>query len=165
METLIRPYRDSDIPEILAIINHNILHSTSLYDYAPRTLERQSELLADKAAKNFPVFVAEHNGQLAGFGMYGEFRFREAYRFTVEHSVYVAEAFKGKGIGGQILQRLIDEAKNQKLHTMIGVIDAENQESILFHERFGFKIVGIIKESGYKFDRWLDSVLMQLFLD
>ena len=165
MNTLIRPYRDSDIPEILAIINHNILYSTSLYDYTPRTIERQTELLAEKKAKNFPVFVAEQSGKVAGFGMYGEFRFREAYRFTVEHSVYVSEAFKGKGIGGQLLQRLIEEAKSQKLHTMIGVIDAENQESILFHEKFGFKTVGIIKESGYKFDRWLDSVLMQLFLD
>ena len=165
METLIRPYRDSDISEILAIINYNILHSTSLYDYAPRTLERQSELLAEKTAKNFPIFAAEINGQVAGFGMYGEFRFREAYRFTVEHSVYVSEDFKGKGIGGQLMQRLIDEAKSQKLHTMIGVIDAENKESILFHEKFGFKTVGVIKESGYKFDRWLDSVLMQLFLD
>jgi len=165
METLIRPYRDSDIPEILAIINHNILHSTSLYDYTPRTLERQSELLAEKTTKNFPVFVAEINGQVAGFGMYGEFRFREAYRFTVEHSVYVTEAFKGKGIGGKLLRRLIDEAKSQKLHTMIGVIDAENKESILFHEKFGFKTVGVIKESGYKFERWLDSVIMQLFLD
>lgn len=165
MNTLIRPYRDSDIPEILAIINHNILHSTSLYDYSPRTLERQTELLAEKKAKNFPVFVAEQNGQVAGFGMYGEFRFREAYRFTVEHSVYVSESFKGIGIGGQLLQRLIDEAKSQKLHTMIGVIDAENQESILFHEKFGFQTVGVIKESGYKFNRWLDSVIMQLFLD
>ncbi|WP_396172540.1 GNAT family N-acetyltransferase [Flavobacterium sp.] len=165
METLIRPYRDSDIPEILAIINYNILHSTSLYDYTPRTLERQSELLAEKTTKNFPVFVAEINGKVAGFGMYGEFRFREAYRFTVEHSVYVTEAFKGKGIGGKLLRRLIDEAKSQKLHTMIGVIDAENKESILFHEKFGFKTVGVIKESGYKFERWLDSVIMQLFLD
>jgi phosphinothricin acetyltransferase len=165
METLIRPYRDSDIPEILAIINYNILHSTSLYDYTPRTLERQSELLAEKTTKNFPVFVAEINGKVAGFGMYGEFRFREAYRFTVEHSVYVSEAFKGKGIGGKLLRRLIDEAKSQKLHTMIGVIDAENKESILFHEKFGFKTVGVIKESGYKFERWLDSVIMQLFLD
>jgi phosphinothricin acetyltransferase len=128
-------------------------------------LERQSELLAEKTAKKFPVFVAEINGKVAGFGMYGEFRFREAYRFTVEHSVYVSEAFKGNGIGGQLLQRLIYEAKSQKLHTMIGVIDAENKESILFHEKFGFKTVGIIKESGYKFERWLDSVIMQLFLD
>jgi phosphinothricin acetyltransferase len=165
MDTIIRPYRDSDIPHILEIINHNILHSTSLYDYSPRTLERQTELLAEKTAKNFPVFVAELDGQVAGFGMYGEFRFREAYRFTVEHSVYVAEAFKGKGIGGKLLTRLIDEAKSQNLHTMIGVIDAENKESILFHEKYGFKTVGVIKESGYKFDRWLDSVILQLFLD
>jgi len=128
-------------------------------------LERQSELLAEKTTKNFPVFVAEINGKVAGFGMYGEFRFREAYQFTVEHSVYVTEAFKGKGIGGKLLRRLIDEAKSQKLHTMIGVIDAENKESILFHEKFGFKTVGVIKESGYKFERWLDSVIMQLFLD
>ena len=77
----------------------------------------------------------------------------------------MSEAFKGKGIGGKLLRRLIDEAKSQKLHTMIGVIDAENKESILFHEKFGFKSVGVIKESGYKFERWLDSVIMQLFLD
>jgi len=165
MEPIIRPYRNSDIPEILAIVNYNILHSTSLYDYSPRTLERQTELLAEKKAKNFPVFVAEIDGKVAGFGMYGEFRFREAYRFTVEHSVYVSEAFKGKGIGGKLLTRLIEEAKSQNLHTMIGVIDAENKESILFHEKFGFQTAGVIKESGYKFDRWLDSVLMQLFLD
>lgn len=165
MEPIIRPYREVDIPEILAIINYNILHSTSLYDYSPRTLEKQSDLLAEKTAKKFPVFVAEIDGKVAGFGMYGEFRFREAYRFTVEHSVYVSEAFKGKGIGGKLLTRLIAEAKSQNLHTMIGVIDAENKESILFHEKFGFQTVGVIKESGYKFDRWLDSVVMQLFLD
>jgi L-amino acid N-acyltransferase YncA len=105
------------------------------------------------------------NGKVAGFGMYGEFRFREAYRFTVEHSVYVSEDFKGKGIGGKLLTRLIEEAKSQNLHTMIGVIDAENKESILFHEKFGFQTVGVIRESGFKFNRWLDSVLMQLFLD
>lgn len=165
MEPIIRPYSDADIPGILAIINYNILHSTSLYDYSPRTLEKQSDLLAEKTAKNFPVFVAEMDGKVAGFGMYGEFRFREAYRFTVEHSVYVSEDFKGKGLGAKLLTRLIEEAKSQNLHTMIGVIDAENKESILFHEKFGFQTVGIIKESGYKFDRWLDSVLMQLFLD
>jgi phosphinothricin acetyltransferase len=165
MEPIIRPYCYADIPEILAIINYNILHSTSLYDYSPRTLEKQSDLLAEKTAKNFPVFVAEMDGKVAGFGMYGEFRFREAYRFTVEHSVYVSENFKGKGIGGKLLTRLIEEAKSQNLHTMIGVIDAENKESILFHEKFGFQTVGVIKESGFKFNRWLDSVLMQLFLD
>jgi phosphinothricin acetyltransferase len=96
--------------------------------------------------------------------MYSEFRFREAYKFTVEHSVYVSENHIGKGIGKLLLSELIQLAKAQGLHTMIGVIDSENQGSIAFHEQFGFKTVGIIKESGYKFDRWLDSVFVQLLL-
>jgi phosphinothricin acetyltransferase len=97
--------------------------------------------------------------------MYSEFRFREANKFTVEHSLYVNQDFHGKGIGKFLLQELIDLARKQKLHTMIAVIDAENQSSIEFHEKFGFKTVGIIKESAYKFDRWLDSVFMQLLLE
>lgn len=160
----IRPYSEIDVPSILNIINDNILHSTSLYDYEPRSLAKQSELLIDKTNKNFPVIVAQMDGKIAGFGMYGEFRFRDAYRFTVEHSVYVSNDFKGKGVGGKLLQTLIELAKEQGLHTMIGVIDAENTESILFHEKYGFKNVGIIKESGFKFNRWLDSVFMQKML-
>ena len=164
MEIIIRPYTENDVPAILAIVNDNILNSTSLYDYSPRTLEKQSSLLAEKVTKNFPVFVGEIKGEVAGFGLYGEFRYREAYQFTVEHSVYVSEKFKGKGVGGKLLKYLIAHAKAHKMHTMIGVIDAENTGSILFHEKNGFKKVGVIKESGYKFNRWLDSVFMQLIL-
>lgn len=158
----IRPYKTDDTQAILAIINHNILHSTSLYDYNIRSYEQQKTILEEKINKNFPVIVAELDGIVVGFGMYSEFRFREAYQFTVEHSVYVSEDFQSKGIGKQLLQELINLARKQKIHTMIGVIDSENQGSVVFHEKFGFKTVGIIKESGYKFDRWLDSVLMQL---
>ena len=158
----IRPYKTDDTQAILAIINHNILHSTSLYDYNIRSYEQQKTILEEKINKKFPVIVAELDGIVVGFGMYSEFRFREAYQFTVEHSVYVSEDFQSKGIGKQLLQELINLARKQKLHTMIGVIDSENQSSVVFHEKFGFKTVGIIKESGYKFDRWLDSVLMQL---
>ena len=160
----IRPYQTEDTQAILEIINHNILHSTSLYDYSVRTIEQQKAILEDKIKKGFPVIVAEKEGEILGFGMYSEFRFREAYQFTVEHSVYVAANHLGKGIGKRLLSELIVLAKAQKLHTMIGVIDSENQNSIAFHEQFGFKIVGVIKESGYKFDRWLDSVFMQLIL-
>ena len=158
----IRPYKTDDTQAILAIINHNILHSTSLYDYNIRSYEQQKTILEEKINKNFPVIVAELDGIVVGFGMYSEFRFREAYQFTVEHSVYVSEDFHGNGVGKQLLQELINLARKQKIHTMIGVIDSENQCSVVFHEKFGFKTVGIIKESGYKFDRWLDSVLMQL---
>ena len=158
----IRPYKTDDTQAILDIVNHNILHSTSLYDYNIRSYEQQKTILEEKINKNFPVIVAELDGIVVGFGMYSEFRFREAYQFTVEHSVYVSEDFHGNGVGKQLLQELINLARKQKLHTMIGVIDSENQSSVVFHEKFGFKTVGVIKESGYKFDRWLDSVLMQL---
>ena len=165
MKIAIRPYQTQDTQAILDIINYNILHSTALYDYNIRTYEQQKAILDDKLAKKFPVIVAEANGQVVGFGMYSEFRFREAYKFTVEHSVYVANDYHGKGIGNLLLAELIALAKAKKLHTMIAVIDAENQGSVSFHEKFGFKTVGIIKESGYKFNRWLHSVFMQLILD
>ena len=165
MKIAIRPYQTQDTQAILDIINYNILHSTALYDYNIRTYEQQKAILDDKLAKTFPIIVAEADGQVVGFGMYSEFRFREAYKFTVEHSVYVANDYHGKGIGNLLLAELITLAKAQKLHTMIAVIDAENQGSVSFHEKFGFKTVGIIKESGYKFNRWLHSVFMQLILD
>ena len=165
MKIEIRPYEIQDTQAILDIINYNILHSTALYDYSIRSYDQQKNFLADKIAKQFPVIVAELEGHVVGFGMYSEFRFREAYKYTVEHSVYVDQNIHGKGIGKALLQELIILAKTQGLHTMIGVIDAENQGSIDFHEKLGFKKAGIIKESGYKFDRWLDSVFMQLILE
>ena len=165
MKIAIRPYQTEDTQAILDITNYNILHSTALYDYNIRTYEQQKAILDDKLAKNFPVIVAEANGQVVGFGMYSEFRFREAYKFTVEHSVYAHPNYQGKGIGKILLTELIRLAKAQNLHTMIGVIDAENTGSISFHEKLGFEQVGFIKESGYKFDRWLHSVFMQLMLD
>jgi L-amino acid N-acyltransferase len=164
MEIKIRPYKVDDAQAILEIINHNILNSTALYDYKPRTLANQIAIFEDKLSKGFPIVVATYNDDVVGFGYYSEFRFREAYKFTVEHSVYASKDFIGKGVGKLIMQNLIELAKAQNLHTMIAVIDAENVSSITFHENFGFETVGIIKESGFKFDRWLHSVIMQKML-
>ena len=160
----IRHYQIEDTLAILDIVNHNILNSTALYDYKPRTLENQIAIFEEKLKKGFPIIVAVDNETLVGFGYYSEFRFREAYKFTVEHSVYAHPNHIGKGIGKLILENLINLAKLQKLHTMIGVIDAENQSSIEFHKKFGFEIAGTIKDSGFKFDRWLHSVFMQKIL-
>jgi L-amino acid N-acyltransferase YncA len=165
MQIKLRSYQTEDTQAILDIINYNILNSTALYDYNIRSYEQQKGILEEKVNKNFPVIVAIEDDKVVGFGMYSEFRFREAYKYTVEHSVYVDKDYHGKGIGKLLLQKLIQLAKEQKLHTMIAVIDAENQSSVEFHEKFGFKTVGIIKESGYKFDRWLHSVFMQLILE
>lgn len=165
MKIKTRKYKVQDTEAIVAIINYNILNSTAIYDYQPRSIEQQQSVFKDKLSKGFPVVVAVADEQVVGFGYYSEFRFREAYKFTVEHSVYVAQNFQGKGIGKLLLQNLIVLAKKQKLHTMIAVIDSENQGSIKFHEQFGFTTIGTIRESGFKFNRWLHSVIMQLILD
>ncbi len=164
MEIKIRDYKTIDCPSILTIINDAILNSTALYDYQPRTLATQEAIFEEKLEKGFPVIVAEMNREVVGFGYYSEFRFREAYKFTVEHSVYANKNYIGKSIGKLLLTELIKRAKTQNLHTMIGVIDSENKNSIDFHKKFGFEEVGFIKESGYKFDRWLHSVFVQKML-
>lgn len=164
MEIKIRDYQIQDCKAIIEIINDAILNSTALYDYNIRTLNTQEAIFEEKLQKGFPVIVAESNNEVVGFGYYSEFRFREAYKFTVEHSVYANKNAIGKGIGKLLLNELIERAKKQNLHTMIGVIDSENTNSIDFHKKFGFEEVGFIKESGFKFDRWLHSVIIQKML-
>lgn len=164
MNVQIRPYQSEDSTSILEIINYNILNSTALYDYSPRTIAQQIAIFQDKIDKGFPIIVAVEEGKIVGFAYYSEFRFREAYKFTVEHSVYAHPNHIGKGIGKLLLTELIALAKVQNLHTMIGVIDSENESSISFHEKFGFKKQGVLTDTGYKFDRWLHSVFMQKML-
>ena len=164
MSIKLRPATLNDLPAVLEIVNYEILNTTAIWDYDIRTLEQQIEILNEKQNKNFPFLVAEKEGKIAGFGTYGTFRHKIGYRFTVEHSVYVHKNFHGNGIGATLLNELIEIAKTQKLHTMIGVIDSENHGSISFHQKMGFEMVGHIKQTGYKFDRWLDSVFMQLML-
>ena len=164
MPITIRPYQPTDLPIILDIINHYIKHSTAIYDYDPRTLADQHAIMDDKLSKGFPILVATLEEAVVGFGYFSEFRFKQGYKHTVEHSVYIASSDIGKGIGKQLLQALIHLAKENNFQTMIGVIDAENSSSIFFHEQLGFTNAGTLKRVGYKFDRWLDTVYMQLML-
>ena len=164
MTLKIDPYEENDLDEILDIINFYILNTTAIYDYEPRTKEQQSIILKDKFANHFPFLVARIDSKIVGFGTYGSFRFKKAYQFTVEHSVYTHPNHLGFGVGKKLMSELILIAKKQKIHTMIAVIDSGNQHSVDFHKNFGFETVGIIKESGFKFEKWLDSVFMQLIL-
>lgn len=161
----LRPATPNDVPGILAIMNHNILHSTTVYDYDPKNVQEMEAWLQEKQEAGWPVIVADENGSVVGYGTYGTFRYKQGYRFTVEHSVYVAEGYAGKGIGKLLLSELITIAKASGYHTMIGGIDAQNTGSIAFHKKFGFKEAGTIKEAGFKFGRWLDVTFMQLILD
>lgn len=164
MEITIRPATLADLPAILEIVNYAILNTTAIYDYEARTLEEQKTWFEEKQTSQFPVIVAELTNEVLGFGTFGTFRIKVGYRFTIEHSVYVTDKATGKGIGKLILQKLIDLAKEQNYHSMIGVIDASNSGSIEFHKKFGFVEAGVLKQAGYKFDKWLDVSLMQLLL-
>ena len=164
MQYIIRKATASDLISILEIANYAILNTTAIYDYDARTLEEQTIIFTSKEDRNFPTFVAELNNEVVGFGTYDTFRTKLGYRFTVEHSVYVKDGFAGKGIGKALLQELITTARQENYHIMIGVIDASNENSIRFHEKFGFQSMGILKEISFKFDRWLDANLMTLNL-
>lgn len=151
---------------ILDIFNEAIVTSTALYDYQPRSLTSMNAWFAAKDKGNFPVIgIEDEHGTLLAFGSYGTFRAWPAYKYTVEHSVYVHKDHRGKGLGLRVMQELIAEAGQRDVHAMIGCIDASNPGSIALHDRLGFKLVGTLPQVGFKFGRWLDIVFYQLILD
>ncbi|HVX12024.1 MAG TPA: GNAT family N-acetyltransferase [Pirellulales bacterium] len=142
---------------ILAILNDAIMNSTALYDYQPRTSETMRAWFEVKQRGNFPVIGAvSDEGELMGFASYGGFRPWPAYKYTVEHSLYVAEAWRRRGVGSVLLRSIIDRAVSQNYHVLIGGVDASNAASIALHERFGFERVATLRQVGFKFGRWLD---------
>lgn len=156
---------DRHAAAMLAIFNHEIAHSTALYDIEPRSPAYMADWFAHKAAGNWPVIVAEDgHGQLLGFASYGTFRAYPAYRRTVEHSVYVASHHQRRGIGRALMQQLIQRARDDDMHVMVGAIDSENTGSIGLHEALGFVQVGHLRETGHKFGRWLDLLFYQRIL-
>jgi L-amino acid N-acyltransferase len=154
------------VGETLDILNEAIVNSTALYDYRPRQLESMAAWFKAKEVGRYPVIgaVAE-DGRLMGFATYGSFRAWPAYKYSVEHSVYVHKDHRGKGIGFALMRQLIDTARNQQYHMLIGGIDLANRGSIALHERLGFSHAGTIKHAGFKFGRWLDLAFYQLILD
>ena len=164
VEIEIRSATKNDVSQILEIYNDAILHTTAVYYDEPFSLPEWNEWFDAKMKNNFPVFVATENNTVAGFSTYGHFVERIGYRFTIEHSVYVAEKFRGQGISKPLMQAIIDDAKQKKYHVIIGKIDAENKASIELHKKFGFKEVGYLKQAGFKFNRWLNVSIMQLML-
>ena len=150
---------------ILAIFNDAIVNSTALYDYQPRQPESMVDWFKIKEIGNFPIIGAiDDSGKLLGFASYGTFRNWPAYKYSIEHSVYVDPADRHKGIGFALMQQLILAATAQQYHTMIGGIDLTNHSSIALHEKLGFIHTGTIQQAGFKFGRWLDLGFYQLIL-
>ena len=150
---------------ILGIFNDAILNSTALYDYHARSPESMTAWFEAKQAGGFPVIgVEDAQGALLGFASYGTFRARPAYKYSVEHSVYVHKDHRGKGLGITLMRRLIEAATERQVHLLIGGIDVDNTASVAMHRKLGFVHAGTIAQAGFKFGRWLDLAFYQLTL-
>ncbi len=157
---------DAHAAAILEIFNEAIVNSTALYDYRPRTLDSMVQWFEAKQNGDFPVIGAVDDSDfLLGFASYGTFRAWPAYKYSVEHSVYVHKDCRGQGIGYALMQQLISTAVEQQYHVMVGGIDIDNSSSIALHKKLGFVHVGTIQQAGFKFDRWLDLAFYQLLLE
>jgi len=160
----IRTALENDLPYILDIINDSIETSTADYRYDTINATDLKVWYKNHIANNEPVLVAEIGDVIVGYATYGQFRERIGFQYSVEHSIYCHNDYKGKGIGKLLMNELIAHAKNSKSHTMVACIDAENHSSIKFHEKLGFMNVGQMKQIGFKFNRFLDMAIMQLML-
>lgn len=161
----VRPAQRSDLPTINEIYNDAVLNTTASYDYTPRPMEQRIEWFEKHAQQQLPVFVAvDGANRVLGWSSLSYYRERIGYRFTVENSVYVAAAERGRGVGKLLIPPLLESARALGLHAVIAAIDTDNAASIRLHARFGFEEVGRFKQVGFKFNRWLDVVYMEHLL-
>ena len=161
----VRPATHVDLPGILEIYNEAVRNTTATYDYEPRTLEHRIAWFEDHLRNNLPVFVAVNDERrVAGWSALNRYHDRKGYQFTTENSVYVAADQRGRGLGRRLMGPLIEAARERGLHAILAGIDAQNEASIRLHASFGFVKVAHFKQVGFKFDRWLDVVYMELLL-
>ncbi|WP_413602440.1 N-acetyltransferase family protein [Curtobacterium sp. Curtsp57] len=161
-DVLVRDCEPRDLDVVHALHVDAVLHTTAIWQDAPNPRSWFDTWLSDRRAAGLPVFVAEVDGEVAGYVTYGPFRPHDGYRHTVEHSVYVLPAFRGRGIASVLMRALVAHARQRDLHVMMAGICSANTGSIALHERLGFEVVAVLPEVGRKFDRWLDLTLMRL---
>jgi L-amino acid N-acyltransferase YncA len=160
----LRAATEKDLPAILEIYNEVIINTTAVYSEQPHTLQMRLDWFKDRVANNFPVIIADADGAVAGFSSFGHFRVWPCYRYTVEVSVYVDVAYRGKGISKLLSQALIERAREMNMHAIIAGISADNEVSIKLHQSLGYQEVAHFKQVGYKFGRWLDLKFLELLL-
>jgi L-amino acid N-acyltransferase YncA len=163
--TTIRPSSHADVGALTAIYAHHVLHGTGTFEITPPSEGDMAERRADVLSKGLPYLVLEDGSGVIGFAYCNWFKPRPAYRFSAEDSIYLAPAATGRGLGRLLLQELIAQAERAGVRKLIAVIgDSANQGSIGVHQSCGFQAVGVLSACGWKFDRWLDVVLMERFI-
>ena len=159
---IIRPSQASDMPMITAIYQHHVLHGTGTFEIEPPSLEEMTARREDVLKKGLPYLSLEENGEVVGFAYCNWFKPRPAYRFSAENSVYLASQTAGKGLGRMLLAELCQAAEKAGIRKLIAVIgDSGTARSIGVHKSVVCQHVGIVKGCGWKFNRWLDIVMME----
>ena len=160
---LIRPAAPQDLPAIHAIYTHHVMHGLASFEEVPPALEEIRCRFEEVTKQGFPYLVAEEKGEILGYGYCSLYRTRSAYRYTVEDSIYVKQGMQGKGVGKALLKELIARSEALGYRQIIAVIgDSANAGSIKLHASLGFARAGVLRSTGFKFGRWVDSVYMQL---
>ncbi len=158
---IIRPSTDADLPAITAIYAHHVLTGTGTFEVDPPTVDDMRGRHADVLSKGLPWLVAVQNEVVIGYAYCNWFKPRPAYRFSAEDSIYLSPEAAGKGLGRTLLAELMAQAQRAGVRKLIAVIgDSANAGSIAVHASAGFQPVGVLKSCGWKFDKWLDVVLM-----
>ena len=159
-----RPASEADVPAIRDIYNYEVLNGTATFDTEPKSLEDRLAWLRELQRPPNAVLVAELDGKVLGWGCLHPYHTRPAYRFTTEDSVYIHHDHRGRGVGRLILARLVEIGRENGFHTIMAGMSEGNEASVRLHASFGFREVGIEREVGYKFERWLDVSWWQLML-
>ena len=166
MKTIVRPMQESDIKEVHEIYSVAVLRDTTSFEIDPPTVSEIKTRWGKVIDLNLPYAVAEQNERVAGFAYVAPYRPRSAYRYTVENSLYVAPWARRQGNGTLLLDYLLDSSKAAGMRQMVAIISGGNPvPSITIHKKVGFQIVGTLRNVGWKFDKWLDTVIMQRSLD
>ena len=162
---IIRTATAADAQGLAEIYNHAVENTVAILNETLVDAENRAAWVAQRLGDGFPVLVAEENGQVIGYASYGPWRPFHGFRETVEHSVYVRDGQRGKGLGRQLMQALIDQAKADGLHMMVAAVTAGNDASIRLHEALGFEVTARMPQVGQKFGEWLELIFLQLRLD
>ncbi|MEY4110308.1 MAG: hypothetical protein RLZZ46_663 [Bacteroidota bacterium] len=159
----IRKAKEEDVPVITEIYNEAVRNTTATFDTTEKSLENRM-LWFQEREDHFPVYVVEKAGKIAGYGAFNKWSDKAGYDLTAEISLYIDADFRGLGIGGQLINFMVLAAAETKLHTVIARITEGNESSIHLHKKNGFQVCGILRQAGFKFDRFLDVTIMQKML-